>query len=385
MAEALFAAIQAFGAAAASDQPRTAKAWSTEAGWASRADSAARLARQIARDRLILDLTGPTFNGPGGARSAVRTQVMDGSENTGSTWILCESTPYGWRVEGFADHRVVLGLFLAGEYSPVVPLTSLDAHSVASAWGEAFVRALQSGTAHDPRIARARAGGETEIALLGVHYLEAVQRSAVIVEARHPEHRTGSRSQSVLHHHGGEVSVVANGQVPGLHTLLQGVDAAWDTTVPAGDAPEQRAEALLTAAFSHFLRFFGVDGEVSGLALLDFLSREVDAGRLPKANLLDPDHLAQTWGGQLPDRVEARVQAEVYVALRKHGIDPVAIDVDGAAGQALVDEHGEAIVRALFVGVLLASSPTPTDGPDPAPTDVGPWLRAALRRMSPDA
>ncbi|MFK7929957.1 MAG: hypothetical protein AB8H79_17320, partial [Myxococcota bacterium] len=348
-------------------------------------DSAIRFAQNLQGERLRLQLTGPTVTGPGGERAAVRVSLFRGDRDTGALWIACVQEGADWKIEGTADTQVIIGLFLAGSHSPALPVEDLPSHPVARAWAQERLPALQADPSGDRLLAQGITNGATKIELVGVYHLAPVNRSAVIFQAVREGATYGETSQTVLHHIGDDVTPVSESQVAGLQSLLTGVNVDWDTQVDPAASPEAKAEALLTLLLEPFLAMlgFGVDlGPGGGAALLRFMAQETDAAHTPGADLLSPEGLGQVWGADLPERAEQVVQDEVYAALRTVGIDPEHVDVDSAAGNALLAEHGDSILRALFKGILLSTSPTPESRVPRAPCDVGPWVRAALTRMA---
>ena len=380
--------IQAFQDAASTEDPRSAAAFSTDAGFRSRADSAARLARQINRDGLRLKTTGPTFESPtDGTRVAVRCDVLDGEREVGAVFVLLVKVDGDWKVEGFAEHRTMVGLFLAGQHSPVVAFEDLPADSAVQAWAESEAERLSDDPSPDAKLARAADDGRTIIELVAVHTLEPLGRSAVVFQARRPGDEFGTESATVVQQVDGQLEVSSRGQLPSYEALFDGVQAVWDVAATEG-GPAERADALLTGLFDQLLRLGGLgdlmpDG--GARPILRFLSAEARAGRLPAADLLDPKALSGAWGGDLAGRIDQHVQSRVAEILGKHGIDPDAMAPDSPAGRALVEEHSDDIVRGLFQGVLLASAPVDAEPTVTASPGAAKWMRAALRHMADDA
>ena len=383
------ALIHQFHEAASSEDPRSAEAWSTPAGWRSRADSAARLARQIHRDGVDVRVTGPALDAPDGSRSAVRTDLMKDGKAVDSLFVLLERDGEDWRVEAVAQDRTLVGLFLAGTHSPVTGFEDLPDQADARAWGEARLAALQSGEHEDARLARFQGQGMTELALQGVYHLAPIGRSAVVLEARRPGEDVGPGSATILQHTDEGVVVVAEEQLPGMESLLDGVQADWELPEATGSTSEARAEALIGGLLDQLLGALGFRGalpEGGARPVLQFLTAEAQAGRLPTSNLLDPQHMGGVWSGDLAGRVERHVQRRIGEILGKHGVDPDQVDPDSEAGRALVADHAEDIVRGLFQGVLLASAPGDQhDLPEGVTPSTGRWMRAALRHIAETA
>lgn len=378
---ALSASLKALLDAARSGDPTSAAPFATPAGWESRADSARRLVKQVAMDGLAVRLTGPAFVTPGQERAAVRADVLEGDTVADTIWVLFRNTD-GWKVEGQAQDRTVVGLFLGDRFSPVTELWDLPEDPDGAAWAQAHAKDLCNGDTCGVTEDELLEQGFTDVRVEQVVALEAVDRIGAIFEFRNPDGGARSRMSVLQRTPGGEVVPVEHGRMPGISALVDGVDVSWDQDL-SGSSVADRVDKLLSVAMGQLLRILGVDPEAMpegyGGALTRFLTQASSEGGLPQAALMDPALLDRAMGGDLAHKIERRAQQQVARVLREQGVDPSALDPDSEAGQKALAEHAPLIVRTLFGAVLLGVAPAePAEElPEPVPA-VKPWVQAAL-------
>jgi hypothetical protein len=371
------AALRSFREAARSPDPLSASLYATEAGWNSRADSARRLARQVSVDQLDLRMTGPSLTTVDPSKAAMRCEVVKNDQVLDVVFVLLvDEQP--WKVEGFSQNRTLVGLFLAGKFTPVVEFHDLPDDPKARAWGERYAQWVQAGEADDEAALSAREAGRTEIVIREVRRFEALFRAMVVFEARKPGEDFGSGFATVLADTPDGLVAVSHGQVPGFYALTEGVEIVWDPEM-AGADPKTRISNLLSAVFSQLLGMLGLEGtlpEGSGEGVMRFLEREARAGRLILPN--NPRITAD-----LAERVQRRAQQAIGAALQERGID-ASLDPDSPEGKAALELHSTYIVRALFAGILVGVGGATLE-PSGVPrrlTGLGPWIRAALAHVA---
>lgn len=379
----LQAALDGLYNAARSGDPTSAEPFATRAGWKSRSDSARRLVGQVFRSGLELRFTGPIFVTPAGDRAAVRTDVSQDGKETGAIWILCETVDGTWKVEGVGQDRTMVGLYLGGRFSPVTALDALPSDEEAAAWGAEH--GLQPSEEDDDYLVDLRQQGFTDAQVAATHAVDAVDRIGVIFhhhKAGEPHER---ESMTVLQRTSEGLVPVCRGVPPARHRLFDGVSATWQPDM-VGSTVRERMEHLLAQALGPLLRMAGLDGDaLADGGVARFMKALEAAGTPPPLAGVDVAAIDRAWGGDVPDRMQRRIQAAVANLLRTEGIEPGEVSPDSPAGAVVLHDKAASIVQVMMLEVMRSVAPDDLSR-DPivpvAEPGAADWIRAALASLT---
>ncbi|MFT7518535.1 MAG: hypothetical protein ACI9MC_000667 [Kiritimatiellia bacterium] len=375
MQEPLVQVMQQLQAAAMSDDPTQAEQFCTQAGWNSRADSARRLVRSMHQGDQFKAI-GPCFITGDPKRAALRCEFVSSSRSGDTAWWLFVEESDGWKIEAFAQNKVLVGLFLEGVFSPLIGVAQLASHSGLATFADGALADLREGRAALPD----KLQDQSDVVIESLGWFEPLARGMIVFEYRKPGNDWGSSRGMVLQLVHDEWVILERDVIPGWRALLNGAQVSWDLE-PTGADVEARMRSLLDQVLEKSLAALGLtDGlpEGGARALIAFM--EGLAPQDTPAPFFDAQSVNAAWGDDLEERVTRRVQVAVGDYLQRQGVDAESLDPDSPQGQAVLEEHGSEVMRILFASILASvgthTLPDATDAPHiPA---IGRWVRAAL-------
>lgn len=139
------AAIDALIAALHDGDPVGCKAVSSEAGWASRGDSARRLFKNVASEGLQVTTLGQCE--VQGDRAVGRVSLFwpKRGRDVGAPWLLLVREDGAWKLEGVKSDDVFAALFLAGKLSALLRKDDLPHSTDGERWAQAEIARLRAG------------------------------------------------------------------------------------------------------------------------------------------------------------------------------------------------------------------------------------------------